>query len=251
MSFRSVIKSFGRSVMKRSPEILTGLGIAGMVTTVILAVTATPKAMKLIEEKKEELEVDELTKTETVKAAWKPYIPAAVTFGTSVICIVCASSVNFRRNNALAAAYTLSESARKEYRKKVIDTIGEKEEETVRDAIIKDRLNNDPPNEEDIIVTGNGNVRCYDVWSDHYFYSDMNSIKKVINELNRQLLNNMYIGLNELYSELGFDRMPRMGDRLGWNLDKGLIEVEFSSQLDDNGKPCLVMIFTNEPVYDY
>ena len=37
---------------KHSPEILTGLGIAGMITTTILAVRATPKAIKKIEEKK-------------------------------------------------------------------------------------------------------------------------------------------------------------------------------------------------------
>ena len=32
-------------VSKRSPEILTGLGIAGMITTTVLAVKATPKAL--------------------------------------------------------------------------------------------------------------------------------------------------------------------------------------------------------------
>ena len=50
-------------VSKRSPEILTGLGIAGMVTTTVLAVRATPKALKLIEdaqyEKRESLTVSE------------------------------------------------------------------------------------------------------------------------------------------------------------------------------------------------
>ena len=58
-----------------SPEILTGIGIAGMITTTVLAVKATPKALMLIEDAKEEKK-DKLTVTETVKAAWKPYIPA-------------------------------------------------------------------------------------------------------------------------------------------------------------------------------
>lgn len=33
---------------KRSPEILIGFGIAGMITTTVLAVKATPKALMLI-----------------------------------------------------------------------------------------------------------------------------------------------------------------------------------------------------------
>lgn len=40
---------------KHSPEILTGIGIAGMITTTVMAVRATPKALILIEEKKTNL----------------------------------------------------------------------------------------------------------------------------------------------------------------------------------------------------
>ena len=250
-NLHKIVKSFGRGLKKHSPEILTGIGIAGMITTAVLAVKATPKAEELIKKYKENEEKEELTAVETIKAAWKPYIPAAITCGISVLCLVGASSEHLRRNTALAAAYTLSESARKEYRKKVIETIGEEDEKPIRDAVIKERLDSDPPREKEIIITGNGNVRCYDAWSGNYFESDINSIKKAVNELNRQMLSDMYISLNEFYAEIGFKEMPVMGDRLGWNVDKGLIDVEFSSQLDDKGMPCLVMIFTNEPVYDY
>ena len=34
---------------KHSPEILTGVGIAGLLSTTVLAVKATPKALKLID----------------------------------------------------------------------------------------------------------------------------------------------------------------------------------------------------------
>jgi len=67
------------SLSKHSPEILVGIGITGMVTTTVLAVKATPKALKLIEETKKEERKDKLTPIETVKATWKCYIPAAVT----------------------------------------------------------------------------------------------------------------------------------------------------------------------------
>ena len=82
-----MIRSVQMTMAKHSPEILTGIGIAGMVTTTIMAVKATPKAMKLLEEEQQRHD-EPLTKTETVKAAWKPYIPAAVTGAISVACLV-------------------------------------------------------------------------------------------------------------------------------------------------------------------
>ena len=104
---------------KHSPEVLTGIGIAGMASTVLLAVKATPKAMELIQEEIKrisEATVEEarewsenggvpMKQIEVVKAAWKPYIPAAVTGVASIACLIGANSVHVRRNAALATAY--------------------------------------------------------------------------------------------------------------------------------------------------
>ena len=49
-----IFKQLAASVRKHSPAVLTGIGIAGMVTAAVLAVKATPKAMRLIEAKKQE-----------------------------------------------------------------------------------------------------------------------------------------------------------------------------------------------------
>ena len=66
-----LVKRVTTSISKRSPEILTGIGIAGMVTAGVLAVKATPKAMLLLEEAEKEKN-EPLTKMEVVKTAWKP-----------------------------------------------------------------------------------------------------------------------------------------------------------------------------------
>ena len=50
----NLLKSTRTVLVKHSPEILTGMGIAGMVMTTVLAIKATPKALKLIEDKKKE-----------------------------------------------------------------------------------------------------------------------------------------------------------------------------------------------------
>ena len=109
-----------KAVSKRSPEILIALGLTGMVSTVVLAVKATPKALQLIEERRKEERTDKLTVMETVGTTWKCYIPAAITGTVSAACIIGANSVNAKRNAALATAYKLSETAFKEFKDKEI-----------------------------------------------------------------------------------------------------------------------------------
>ena len=247
-----LMKSAQLWMSKHSPEILTGLGIAGMVTTTVLAVKATPKAMELIKKKQEELypeSTEKLTVAETVKAAWKPYIPAAVTGTLSVSCLIGASSVNARRNAALAAAYHLSETALAEYKEQVIETIGKNKEKTIRNKVDKAKIDRNPPNDKEVILTGDGNTLCYDYHSGRYFKTNLDKLKKIENELNSRLLREDYISLNDLYDELGLS-FTQVGDDLGWHVSKGLIEFGFSTQLV-NDTPCLVLNYNVAPQHDY
>ena len=49
------LSSIRTSVAKHSPEILTGIGIAGMIVTTVMAVQATPKALILIDNEKKRI----------------------------------------------------------------------------------------------------------------------------------------------------------------------------------------------------
>ena len=187
---------------KHSPEILIGVGIAGMVTTTVIAVRSTPRALILIEKEKqrrkqESLEDEELKIIDVVKVAWKCYIPSLVTGGVSIACIIGASSVNSRRNAALATAYTLSESTLRDYREKVIETIGDKKEKTIKDAVAKDQIEKNPVSNNEVIITDRGNTLCYDAVSGRYFRTDIDKLKKAENELNRRMRDEMYISLND------------------------------------------------------
>lgn len=239
-----------KAAKKRTPEILTGIGIAGMVLTTVMAVRATPKALREIEEEKDRQGVTEIEPADTIKVTWKCYIPAAVTGTMSIICLIGAQSVNGRRNAALSAAYALSESALKEYQSKVVETIGEKKERTVRDSIAKDRIDRKPVSTQEVIITEKGNTLCFDYVSGRYFKSDREKINKAVNDLNRRMRDEMYISLNDFYYEIGLPEIGLGGD-LGWNIDKGYIEPDFSSQLTDDGTPCLVISYLVEPRYDY
>ena len=250
IKFKPLIKTINSGLAKHSPAILTALGITGMIGTTVLAVKATPKALDLMENKKEELGKDKLTVVETVKATWKCYVPAAITCATSAACLIGASSVHTKRNAALATAYKLSESALIEYRDKVVETIGEKKEQSVRDAIAKDHVEKNPVTNNEVIITDKGYTLCYDELSGRYFYSDIEKIKKAANELNRQMLNDMYVSVNELYYELGLEG-TKLGEQMGWNVDRGLIDLKFSATVSADDRPCIVLDYRVPPMYDY
>lgn len=244
-----VINDVGKKLDRRSPEILAGIGIAGMVTTVVLAVTATPKALTLIDEASNEKNA-ELTKGEVVKAAWKPYVPAAITGVMSATCMIGSVRIGARRIAAISTAYKLTETAFSEYKEKVVETIGEKKEKTIKDKVDKDKVEKDPVSKSNIIITDKGNTLCYDASAGRYFKSDIEKIKKAVNEINRQMVYDQYVSLNEFYDELGLDHTD-LGDDLGWNLDNGLLEVDFSSQIAEDGTPCIVISYNVAPRYDY
>ena len=239
------------SITKHGPEILTGIGIAGMITTTVLAVKDTPKAIRLIEEAKEEKGKD-LTKAETVKSCWKAYIPAAAICVASTAWLIGASSVSIRRNAMLATAYKLSETAFSEYKEKVVETIGDEKEKIVREKVSEERIKKNPITKNEIIMTDYGDTQFYETLSGRYFKSDIEQIKKVVNYLNKDMLEDMFgtISLNEFYDELELDHID-LGNEIGWNVDKGLIEIDFTSKIADNGKPCIVLDYINAPHYGF
>ena len=247
--FTNFVKTTKGFVSKHSPEILTGIGVTGMITSTVLAVKATPKALYLLEEA-ENIKGGKLTPVEAVKAAWKPYIPAVLTGIGSISCIVGASRVNYKRNAALATAYAISEKTLLTYKDKVIETIGEKKEKAIRDEIAQEEVNKKPVGTSQVIITSKGNSMCMDKLSGRYFKSDIESIKKAVNELNRQILCQNYMSLTQFYDLIGLDGI-KSSDYLGWNIDDGMIEIDFSSCLTEDDQPCIVMDFNIPPKYDF
>lgn len=232
-----------------SPAILTGIGITGMITATILAVKATPKVLHIIEDKKEELDTNELTIKETVLTVWKPYLPAAITTAASAACLIGACNINSKRNAALATAYTLSEKAFTSYRDSVIKTIGEKKEKKIRDEIAQENVNNKPIDKAQIFITSKGNTLMQDTISGRYFKSDLDRVRKIINELNRQLVTDDTVSLNQYYSALGLDGIKE-GDNMGWCVTKGLIELDYSTCLAGD-EPCIVIDPGIKPLSGY
>ena len=250
-----IISNVKTGLSTHSTEILTGIGIAGMISATVLAVKATPKALDLIakaeNEKFDNGEGAKLTKMELVKVAWKPYIPTLITCTLSTVCLIGANSVNNKRNAALATAYKISENALTEYKAKVVETIGEKKEQAIRESISNDHIENNPVGKNEVLITEKGNTLCYDHHSGRYFKSDYDAIKRAENNINYRLLSEEYISLNELYEELGLGS-TKMGDSVGWNIGRdGQLKILLSSHLAEDGTPCLALDYNVAPRYDY
>lgn len=253
LNLSKIISDFKGVAVKHSPAILTGIGITGMLTTTVLAVKATPKALDIIADIKERHEDDGDKKAvakEFVKEVVPVYIPSVITGAVSVACLVGANSVHARRNAALAAAYTISNTSLKEYREKVVETMGEKKDRAIKDEIAKDKLEQDPVQNHEVIVTKKGTTLCYDCIFGRYFRSDMETIKRAITKINRDLVTDMYASLNDFYCEIDIPPV-KIGDDIGWNIDDGILDVDFSSQLADDGTPCLVIGYTTAPKYGF
>jgi len=225
-----------------SPQILTAIGVVGTVSTAVLAGKAGYRYARILSEQSPWLD-----RREKLELTWKEFIPPATTGVLTVVCILGANHIGTRRAAGLAAAYSLSERAFTEYREKVVERVGVKQEQSVRDEIAQDRVSATPGSRE-IIISGT-KVLCLDSYTGRYFESDMETLKKAQNDTNYQILNDMYATLTDFYDRIGLPK-TRFSDEVGWS-NSELLELEFSTALTDDQKPCLVITFKASPVRDY
>ena len=243
---------------KKGPEILTGFGIAGMTTSIILSVRATSEAIKRINIKKEKEKKEKLQTEEIVKTVWVCYIPSFTAWITSIACLIGSSVLNDRRNAALMAAYSLAETNLKDLTMKTKELIGEKKTEEIMTAIDKDRLERNPlpikEDEDESLETSSGErlMRIMDPY-ERYFYSNRTIIDRAVNKLNNQMNTSFmpYVSLNDFLREIEAPKLDDVGDRLGWNASSNQIEVRYSSHWINPYTVRGCFTFVNPPKYGF
>jgi hypothetical protein len=258
-------------VNQNSTTILTGVAIAGVVTTAILAARATPhylNARQVETENKADRIATEagvaknqdtwnkawhagLTPFEKFQIAWRPYLPAALTGAATVACIIGINQIGLRRNAALAGAYAIAETGFREYKEEVIKQLGAAKERGVTDEVAKKEVNEHPIADQQVIFTGGGDVLCFDRFTGRYFHSDHERIRRCENDFNANVLGgDMYGSLNDFYALLGLGDTT-VGDQMGFNCEN-LLKLVFTSVLNpDTGEPCLAIGFETLPRLDY
>ncbi len=237
---------------KNSSTILTVLGSAGVVATTVLAVKATPKALLLLEDAKEE-KGDDLTPVETVKVAWKPYIPAAITGVSTIACIFGINYLSAKNQASLMSAYALLDNSYKEYRKKVDELYGENADINVKKEIVKTKYHN----LKDEFDDEEGKELFFDYEGVRYFWSTVDEVKAAEYKFNQNLTMSGFACVNEFYDILGLERTDA-GYQLGWStvtnddlygldsFEVGLEKVEM-----EDGMECWIMTYPCPPTLDY
>lgn len=245
----------GFKIKKASPEILVVAGVAGIVTSAVMACKATTKAGTIKDELKEGMDqinevannpkvqnyTEEDKRKDTVivytQAAMKYiklYGPSVLLGAASIVCIIGSHNILKKRNVALAAAYASIDKGFKEYRGRVIERFGEeldrelrynvkaKEfEETTTDDKGKEKISKTTVEVADP-NTYSEYARFFDDgcngWTKDAEYNLM-FLKNTQNAANDLLKSRGHLFLNEVYDMLGIPR-SKAGQVVGWIYDK-------------------------------
>lgn len=223
-----------RILTKKAPDILLTTGVITIIGGGLIGIRQTPKAIKILEENKEE------TKIEKVKKVAPLYIPSIILTGVGVGQIICSRNLTHKKIAAIATAYSLSETAFKTYKEKVKDIVEPDKYEQIKKEVADIKMKQDPIGNKEVIIKSKGDVLFYDSASGRYFKSTIEEIDRAVNILNKRMLNDMSISLNEFYAEIGLDPI-KIGTDLGWKVEHDLIEVSTSATIAENGEPCIVL----------
>lgn len=236
------MSKFSTRLRRSSPTILTIFGVVGVVSTAATAVRATPKALRLIKVKKDELKTDKLTPMELVQTTWRCYIPSALIGAGTIACIVGIGVMDKRNQAALASAYAMLSESYKQYRQAAKKVYGEDADNKIHAEMAIDanvsssdwgyqvyNKDMDPESEQ---------LLFYDLASKKYFTTTMAAVLNAQYHVNRNLAIRGDCSLNEYLSFLGVDGVDK-GDEMGWDITN-MIEDMDSYWLDfDNQRAVL------------
>lgn len=240
--------------------ILTGIGAVGVITTTVLAVKATPKALIKMEEAKEE-KGEELTSIEIIRVAGPIYVPTVLVGMSTIACIFGANILNKRSQAALASAYALLDTSYKEYKDKLKELYGKETHQEIINSIAVEKAKEvgihasylgtpcDLTSEESC----GDPALFYDEYSNRYFESTIEQVITAEYHANRNYVLRGYAYLNELYEFLGLEGTD-YGSVLGWapkDNDEFWIEFNHKKVILDDGLEVYILEMPFEPTYDF
>lgn len=262
MSVGSLLLASKETLIKHRRTILTGVEIVTFCYGVYRAYKDGPKFKAMIEEIKSN-DISTGTKVKKFLVTSAPVIGAATINFTAAICNQKLASKEISQLGSdlagVTTALNISQSLKSVTESKAREVLGDEAVDKVHEAVAKGMASDEilpPPSSNstkmisDIIQTGHGNDIFMMGWDGRKFYSDINFIKKTVNDSNYQLMNDMYVSLNEFYADLGLPGTD-CGYNLGWNMDYGQIDIEYYAELDENDRPITVLRFKSEPSYKW
>lgn len=248
MTSRMVIRKAQKFLNKHSSMFLAIIGSAGVITTAVMAVKATPKALELIEKRKEEENRDELEPIEVIETAWKCYVPSTLVGMATISCIFGAYVLNKRKQAALLNSYILLEQYFKEYKKHVKKLYGEKSDLEIRSDIAKEKFEKEHDSNKRLFF-----LEPYG----QYFESTIEDVIMAEYNLNRKFTTEYEASLNDLLEFLGLEKANGC-DEKGWTREMicdfcnpEWIEFHHNLVTLDDGMECCIIYTSIEPHFIY
>lgn len=228
------------SLKKHSPLMLSIISSIGVIATAGLAIQATPKALKIIEAKKEE-KGEELTKVEVLQCTWKTYVPMALSGFSTILCIFGTHYLNSKRQANLLLAYASLQKTYQEYVKKVDELYPDNH---IQEEIAKSKFEA----VRDDFSLDNDKILFYDYQSGRYFESSINNVMSAEETLNSEFAAAGWVTVNEFYKFLGIQPLAEMDD-YGWISDGNYFELTFTHKLVqmDDGLECYILTMDIPP----
>lgn len=251
MALNHLAKQLGKYASDNAPAILTAVAASGVVSTAVFSAKGALQANRIVyDENVDRVNngADYLTPKEEFVLTWKCYLPATITGCVTIGCLIASVTIGQRRAAALAGAVAFGEKAFDEYREQVVEVLGNKKEEEVRVKVAEKRIAAKPPTDDNIILVGEGTQLCYESYSGRYFRSDMESIRKAVNDINEQILGDGYASCNEFWSAVGLET-TQQGEEVGWIAER-LMDVKYSAVLH-NSKAVMVIDYGVVPIRGY
>lgn len=243
------------------PEIFAALAGVGVVSTGFLAYKAGKKTEEILKEKKRDMEdcdpddkeAKRAVMWETAKEVTPIVAPAVIAGGATIVCIFMSTRESNKRIVALSAAYSLSESMRKDIIAKSEEVLGKSKVNEVRDEVAKDRAKEKEKDFKFIVPVG-GKIRCMDGFIGTLFEATYQEVESAINRLTGRALNEGYVTVNDFYNILGIKTHP-VGETLGWRdeefMSNSYDQFKLTSSLLDDGTPVLVVMYEPSSVGGY
>lgn len=248
------MKNVKEFVNENSANILTGLGVVGVVSTAVLAAKETPKALQMLEEK-DRVKMEEcgcsLTPMEKVITVTPAYIPAVLTGLATIGCILGANRIGQYKQASLLSAYAYLSTSYEEYKRKVKEVFGE-------DGSEKVELELDKESELEKKYGSLHQTRLfYDFRSKRYFEMSMYDIKEAEYKINRMFSVLGEMKLNDIYEFLNLEPTEE-GDNIGWStyvnwewIGYSWIEIIYNEVITDDGLDAFEIDFVVQPTPDF
>lgn len=195
-----------KAISKNSSLILLITGGIGLVTAGAIAVNETPKAMKAIEDKKKELGKEKLTTGETVKAAWKCYIPSLTTLTISAGCLTGSYIITRKKLKSMEGACLASSAALASYKKNIDEILTPEQKEIVEKKVEEDTVKQAVENKKNgLWIPGKNKDLFVDSLTGQVFYANWDDICEAVVKVNNRIFGGAepYVTVNEILEEYG------------------------------------------------